>query len=106
MAILAAIVSFGSAILTVLLFTSADEIGTTHPEGHRAREAQLESRRGTFGAIAAVIALVAWFVVALSVGAFHTPGAALWMTVSGVLTAAIGVWLGYSRPVLRTPEYR
>lgn len=106
MAIAQAIVTFGSAILAVLLFTSADEIGTTHPEGHRARETQLLARRGQFAAIAAVTALVAWAVIALAIGAFHTPHGALWMTVSGVLTAILGGWLGYTRPVLRTPEYR
>lgn len=106
MVIADAILTFGAAILTVLLFTSADEIGTTHPDGHRNREPALLAGRGRFAVLAAVVALIAWLVLALAIGAFHAPQSAFWMTLSAVLTAVIGGWLGYNRPVLRASEYR
>lgn len=106
MVIADAILTFAAAILTVLLFTSADEIGTTHPEGHRSREPVLLARRGSFAGFAALVALVAWLVLALSIGAFHAPQSGVWMTLSAVVTAVIGGWLGYNRPVLRASEYR
>ena len=101
-----AIVTLGVAFLSLLLFTGADEIVATHPEGHGVRVRRLERTRATFGLGMALAALLVWLVIVLAIGGFHSHGSVWYTLASACLAGLAGFWRGYHHRILRVSEHR